>query len=364
MTDSAMRSRELVQRLTDALADEAALLGHVRIMHVCGTHEHEIRRFALRSLLPSNLEVIAGPGCPVCITPASAIATAISLAQLDQRPMLCTYGDIVRVPIESGSLWSQRAAGADVRIVYGPRDAVRLARENPERTVIFFSVGFETTAAPVAGLLLGELPDNLLLYCCHRYVPPAVRTLAQDDDGFISGYLLPGHAAVITGTRAYEFLPEQCNAASAVTGFEPVDVLSGLLSILRQLRTGEPHVANCYPRAVRAAGNERAQAVLAEVFDIEDASWRGIGVLPGTGFKLKERFAAHDALMRLGLSEVPADDILPGCQCHKVVVGRLQPDQCGLFGSRCTPEHPQGPCMVGNEGTCRAAYLFPENDDD
>ncbi len=363
MTDP-FRSKTLVRELTAALAEVARDLPPVKIMHVCGTHEHELRRHALRQLLPANVELIAGPGCPVCITPASAIATAMRLALLPTQPILATYGDIVRVPIESGHLWQTRAQGADVRLVYGPREAVRLAQEQPDRPVIFFSVGFETTAAGVAGMLAAPLPENFFLYCCHRYVPTAVEVLAAQKDSAIGGFLLPGHASVITGTIAYEFLPRRFGLPAAVAGFEPVDMLTALLSIVRQIKLGRPAIANCYPRAVRAEGNVRALAYLDRVFARTDAAWRGIGVLPGTGLELRSEFRARDALAHFEVEPQPTPDILPGCRCHLVMLGRANPADCPLFGGACTPQNPYGPCMVGSEGTCRAHYLYPENIDE
>jgi len=354
------RDKELVRSLADALSEAASGLPFTKIMHVCGTHEHEICRYSLRQLLPENISLVAGPGCPVCITPAYAIATAMKLAALEPKPILCTYGDIVRVPIKSGSLFETRGDGADVRIIYGPREALRLANECPEQTVVFFSIGFETTAAPVASMLTGDLPKNLLVYCCHRYVPAAVEALAAMKDSDIAGYLLPGHASVITGWRAYEFLPQRYGLPAAVAGFEPVDILAGLVSIVRQIKSGQPAVANCYPRAVRAEGNVNAQRVMDSVFERTDALWRGIGVLPKTGLSLRDNFKGLDALGFFGIEEERAEDIMPGCSCHLIMTGRRVPHDCSLFGTTCTPEDPQGPCMVGAEGTCRAHYLYRE----
>ena len=352
-------SPALIAGLRAALAAAAEGLGPVRVMHVCGTHEHELGRYNLRSLLPENVRLIAGPGCPVCITPAAAIATVLKLARFEPRPIICAYGDIVRVPIGEGSLGEARTAGADVRIVYGPREAAQLAAENPGRAVIFFSIGFETTAAPVAALMLSELPANFFIYCCHRWVPTAVAALAADPEGRVDGYLLPGHACVISGSDAYRFLPEQRGKAAAVAGFDPADILAALLSIVRQLRDRRPTVANCYPRAVDPAGNTRALQMLDRVFAKSDAAWRGIGVLAGTGLSPRPEFARLDPLLHFGLSEAAAEDILPGCSCHLVMLGRREPAECGLFGQACNPEHPRGPCMVGSEGTCRARYLYP-----
>ena len=357
------RNRKIVKDLTAALHEAAQGLAQQKIMHVCGTHEHEIGRYALRQLLPDNVKLIAGPGCPVCITPASKIVTAIELATNTDNPILCTYGDMVRVPTASGSILDSRGNGADIRIVYGIGEAVKQALENPNRHIIFFSVGFETTAAPVAAVIKAGLPENFLIYCCHRYVPTAVEKLTEVDDGNISGFLLPGHASVITGTKPYEFLPKRFNRAAALTGFEPVDILAGLLSIVRQIRQGKPKVANCYKRAVRDTGNEKAQAILSEVFDLVDASWRGIGILPGTGFELKNNYKRFDAPGFYGINEVPAEDVMPGCICHLVLTGQSVPTDCRLFGKACSPLNPQGPCMVSNEGTCRALYLYPEDTD-
>ncbi|MDP8223761.1 MAG: hydrogenase formation protein HypD [Candidatus Lernaella stagnicola] len=365
MSANPYRDKQTIRDLTEALRGEAAGLPPMSIMHVCGTHEHEIRRHALRQLLPEHVRLVAGPGCPVCITPASAIATAIELARLPERPIVCAYGDIVRTPIRTGSLFDARGEGADVRVVYDLREPVRLARENPSRRVIFFSIGFETTAAPVAVLLRGELPANFFIYTCHRWVPAAVEALAQNDDGVIAGYLLPGHAAVITGQVAYQFLPEKYSRAAAVAGFEPAEILAAMLSIVRQVKSGRLTVANCYARAVRREGNQRAQEVLFEVFKIGTAAWRGIGELPGTGLHLREAYERYDALGATGVAEATdVEDVMPGCQCHLIMVGRRMPEDCALFGGECAPDHPKGPCMVGGEGTCRAHYLYPEEPDD
>ena len=269
----------------------------------------------------------------------------------------------MRVPISGGSLFQAKSDGADIRIIYGPRDAIRIAQENPDRKVVFFSIGFETTAAPVANLLISELPKNFFIYCCHRYVPTAVEALAAQDQNEIAGYLLPGHAAVISGYKAYDFLPTRFGKPAAVAGFEPVDILAGVVSLVRQIQQNHPTVANCYPRAVRPEGNVKAQQVMEQVFRRTDANWRGIGVLPKTGLELRDGYRHIDAPAHFRIEEEPAEDIIPGCSCHLIMTGRRQPDECGLFGKVCTPENPKGPCMVGGEGTCKAYYLYPESDD-
>ena len=354
MKPDPFRDPDLVARLSDVLARALDGAPPQRVMHVCGTHEHQIGRYALRQLLPENLDVIAGPGCPVCITPASAIVTAARIALDDPSRILCAYGDVLRVPTEKGSLADAKRDGADVRLVYGPPDAVRLAAENPDRTVVFFSVGFETTAAPVAALLMQGAPDNFLLYPCHRYVPAAVRAIVAQDADALDGFLLPGHAAVVTGSDAYRFLADDFRTPAAVAGFEPVDIMAGLAAIAKRIHEKQPRVDNAYPRAVTAEGNRRALDALAEVFDRADAGWRGIGDLPDTGFELNDAYRRYSALERLGVEEEPAEDILPGCCCHLIMLGRKRPSECPLFGKACTPATPRGPCMVGAEGTCNA----------
>jgi len=354
------RNRELTARLSAEIGKEVSGLGSLRIMHVCGTHEHEIARTALRQLLPADFTVIPGPGCPVCITPASFIETAIQLALCDEHPVLCTYGDMVRVPGPSGSLLEARGRGADIRIVYGIREAVATAVKYPDRPVVFFSVGFETTAAPVAAVIAGGVPENLYLYACHRYVPPAVEALTLLADN-IHGFLLPGHASVITGIEPYRNTAEVYGKAAAVGGFEPVDILTALLSIVRQVKTARPSVANCYTRAVRDGGNPKAMECMNRVFETTDAEWRGIGVLSGTGLDLSPEFAFLDARSRFDVDQADEPEESSGCRCSEVLLGKVKPADCPLFSDVCTPRSPRGPCMVSNEGTCRAAFLYPED---
>jgi len=362
MSEISQRRKQLVRDLAEALRRDAAGLPPLTVMHVCGTHEHEIGRWALRQLLPPNVRLVAGPGCPVCITPAAAIATAIALAKHRSRPIVCAYGDIARTPTQAGSLLDARGEGADVRVIYDLREPAAIARREPDRQVVFFSIGFETTAAPVAAMLREDLPLNFSIYCCHRYVPTAVEALAKLDDGQIGGYLLPGHACVITGQNAYQFLPQKYRQPAAVAGFEPEEILAGLLSIAHQRKHGEPTVANCYRRVVRPDGNKHAQEIMGRVFEPADAGWRGIGDLPGTGLVLREAFRRYDATAVLGVPEASGvEDVMPGCQCHLIMLGRKRPEECGLFATACTPDHPRGPCMVGGEGACRAHFLYPED---
>ena len=357
--EAPFRDRALVDALAGEIRKLSEDLDTVRIMHVCGTHEHEIARTGLRQLLPENLTIIPGPGCPVCITPASYIETAISLSLSDEKPVVCTYGDMVRVPGPNGSLLEARGRGADIRIIYGVRDALAAAETERKKPVVFFSVGFETTAAPVAAVITGGLPDNLFIYPCHRYVPPAVEALVSLADD-IDGFLLPGHASVITGTGPYRKVAESFGKAAAVGGFEPVDILTALLSIVRQVKSGRPAVTNCYRRAVRDGGNVRAMESIGMVFRRADADWRGLGILPGTGLELSGLYEHLDARNRFGISQADEVEDAGGCRCHEVLLGKISPSDCALFSVACTPMQPKGPCMVSGEGTCRAAFLYPE----
>lgn len=360
MTTINVKKKNVVNDIYNALQNEAIGLGFHKIMHVCGTHEHEINRHGLRQLLPENIKLVAGPGCPVCITPASSIITAINFALLPEKPILCTYGDMVRVPTNKGSLLDSRGLGADIRVVYSVMDVIKIAHENPARKIVFFSVGFETTAAPVAALIRNGLPENLFVYACHRYVPNAVRALVTSESDAISGFLLPGHACVITGIKAYDFLSSEFGKASAVAGFEPEDILAAILSTVRQIKSGTYEVSNCYTRVVNPDGNKKAQEILFDVFSLENSDWRGIGNLPLTGLKLRGKYEKLDAVSHFGIHETEAEDIMKGCICHLVLTGRKNPDDCGHFGTGCTPDNPQGPCMVGSEGTCRSRYTYPE----
>ncbi len=341
-----------------ALAEAIARLDPgrpVRLMHVCGTHENALCQFGLRDLLPAWLGLVAGPGCPVCVCPASDLDLAARLA-MDPRVVLATFGDVVRVPART-SLAAVRARGADVRIVYGASDAVALARALPAREVVFFAVGFETTACTTAAALQADPPANFSVLCSHRLVPPALDALLGLPGVAPEGFLLPGHVITVTGLSAYRDLASRRPIAMAVGGFEPVDLLLALKDLVEQVADGRPRVGNDYPRAVRDGGNPAAIAAIAQVFEARDAAWRGIGTIPASGLGLRAAFAGRDAAARFGLvpdPEVP--DTTPGCRCGDVLLGRLEPEACPLFGSGCTPDVPVGPCMVAFEGTCAARY--------
>ena len=348
-----------------AVAAIARAIGAIRIdrpvtlMHVCGTHEHAIARAGIRALLPEGVRLVAGPGCPVCVCPARDVDLAIAAARR-QGTVLATFGDMMRVPATEGSLESARADGADVRVVYSPADAVDLAREHLGRTVILMAVGFETTAAPIAASLAADPPDNFLVIPSLRLIPPALRFLLARGAGAIDGFILPGHASVVIGRTGYRFLEEEYRVASVIAGFEPVDILQGVRSLLSRISNGESGpVLNEYRRVVREDGNPKAREAIDRCFAPADAAWRGIGVIPVSGLALREPYERRDAVRALGLEAArDAVDVRPGCLCHRVILGEVEPEECALFARTCTPRSPFGPCMVSSEGTCRARYTY------
>lgn len=347
-----------MDRTVEGLAREIASLDPgrpVRLMHVCGTHENALCRHGLRALLPAWLRLVAGPGCPVCVCPASDIDLACRMAA---RPgvTLCTFGDVVRVPAR-GTLMEARASGADARVVYSVADAVDIARASPDRHVVFFAVGFETTACTTAAVLIGAPPANFSILGSHRLIPPALDALLASDPGGLDGFLLPGHVSTVIGSLVYEPLAARSRRPMVVAGFEPLDILRALRGLVGQVVRGEASVGNAYPRAVRPEGNRVAREAIERVFEPCDAAWRGLGTLPASGLALREEFRDRDARGRLGLDADPAiPEFEPGCRCGEVLMGRVEPEECPLFGTGCVPESPVGPCMVGFEGTCHARY--------
>ncbi len=333
----------------------------VRVMNVCGGHERSISMAGLRRALPASIELIPGPGCPVCVCPEQDIHAAIELAA---RPeiILVAFGDMLRVPAnvpkgEPRTLEQARAAGADVRPIASPRDALRIARAHPHRQVVFFAAGFETTTAPVAGLLAEGVPANLSVLLSARLTWPAVAMLLEGEAPGFDALIAPGHVATIAGCDEWRFVPERHRIPAAVAGFEPVSLLAALHSVLRQHRAGAAFLDNCYGEVARREGNPTARALLARIFEVVDAHWRGIGVIPRSGFALRPEFAHLDAARRFDLNRDPArrraGQMPPGCDCARVVLGKIYPDQCRLFGAACTPRNPIGPCMVSDEGACR-----------
>lgn len=353
----AFQSREAVTALAEDIARLAPTDRRVKIMHVCGSHEHSLSQWGLRSLLPETVELIAGPGCPVCVCPDHEIREAIAIA--DGGALLATYGDMLRVPSSHGSLQDAAARGADVRLLYSAADAARLARENPRRQVCFFAVGFETTAAPTAALLLDSPPENLSVLTAHRLTPPAMALLLRSGDIEIDALIAPGHVSVVTGADAWSAFPDEFGLPTVVAGFEPTDVLLAVRDILQQMRDGRVALGNVYGRVVTTAGNQRAQAALDGAFRVGAVWWRGLGELPDTGLLIRDELGDLDARRRFGLRLAPTEEELPkGCQCNRVMLGQIPPVECGLFGTACHPARPHGPCMVSQEGTCHIWYQY------
>jgi hydrogenase expression/formation protein HypD len=328
------------------------------LMEVCGTHTTAIFRYGIRELLPRGIRLLSGPGCPVCVTPNTSIDRAIALAK-DEEVIIATFGDMLKVPGSSSSLSAQHSRGSDIRIVYSPMDAVVLAENNPGRTVIFLGIGFETTA-PVVAASAKEAArrgiGNFLILCCHKLIPPAIRLLLHSGSVSIDGFLLPGHVSVVIGTEPYEFVPRDFHRACVVSGFEPFDILQAVLMLTTQIVEGGQRVENQYTRAVSSKGNEHAQKIMDEVFEVCDSEWRGLGMIPGSGLRMNARYRDHDALTRT--VDVEPSKEYPGCICGAILRGEKIPSDCGLFGTTCTPEQPKGPCMVSSEGTCAAHFKY------
>jgi hydrogenase expression/formation protein HypD len=333
----------------------------VRIMNVCGGHERSITHAGLRAALPRQIELIPGPGCPVCVCPEEDVYRAIRLA-LEEELTLAAFGDMLRVPVNvpkggARSLDQVHAAGADVRPVASPLEVLQLARDHPRRQVVFFAAGFETTTAPVASLLVQGVPDNLSILLAGRLTWPAVSLLLDSGKPGFDALVAPGHVATVMGPEEWRFVPERHGIPAAVAGFTPESLLAAFYSVLRQLADGRPFLDNCYPELVRPGGNPTARTHLDRALEVVDANWRGIGTIPSSGYHLREPYSTWDARTRYPnhdeANRRDAGAMPPGCDCAQVVLGRLYPDQCRLYGAACTPRTPVGPCMVSDEGACR-----------
>ncbi|MGE5124959.1 MAG: hydrogenase formation protein HypD [Betaproteobacteria bacterium] len=329
------------------------------LMEVCGGQTHSILKFGLDELLPEQVRLVHGPGCPVCVTPLELIDRAIAIAS---RPEVtfCSFGDMLRVPGSSDDLLKVKARGGDVRVVYSPLDAVRLARQHPERRVVFFAVGFETTApanAMAVHRAAAEGLTNFSVLVAHVLVPPALEALLSSEDALVQGLLAPGHVCAVTGYRDYEPLAAKYRIPIVVTGFEPLDLLRGVLAAVAQLEGGEARVENQYPRAVVREGNPAALRMIGEVFVVSDRSWRGLGEIPASGYALAPGYAAFDAERVFDVGGLTVKEP-ESCQAGLVLQGRLRPTDCPEFGTRCTPEHPLGATMVSTEGACAAYFHY------
>lgn len=331
----------------------------IRLMEVCGTHTTSIFRHGIRSVLPDTITLLSGPGCPVCVTAQKDIDAYVELSRVPDT-IITTFGDLIRVPGSGSSLGLEKAKGADVRVVYSLFDAVAIARENPDRQVVFCAVGFETTTPTIAAGILTAAAENLENFSVHtanKMTPPALAALMETPNINIDGFILPGHVSVITGTNAYRETIEKYRVPSVIAGFEPVDILSAVLMLVEQNEKETFSLENAYQRAVSEIGNVKAQEIVDQVFRVGDASWRGIGVIPDSGMVLKEAFEKFNAAGKfdLALQDVPEP---PGCACGKILMGLLSPPDCKLYKKRCTPMDPVGPCMVSSEGACAAFFKY------
>jgi hydrogenase expression/formation protein HypD len=353
------RDKDLVQGIVRRLERLAGT--PATIMEVCGTHTMAAARFGLRSLLPPAVQLISGPGCPVCVTAPQDIDAFLALGD-EPRVILTSFGDMLRVPGSQTSLERRRAQGTAVRVVYSPLDALELARQEPAKQVVFFGVGFETTMPAIAmaiRLAAEQGLDNFSVLCVHKTMPAALRALLASGEVRVSGLLCPGHVTTIIGAEAYDFIPREFGIPCAVTGFEPIDMLLGIEAILQQVHDGQARVDNVYTRAVQVEANPRAQTLLAEVFTPCDAEWRGLGTIPGSGVQIQEAYACFDARRRFPQVWEHLPKPTPtACRCGEVLRGVLRPPECPLFRTACNPAQPVGPCMVSSEGACAAAYKY------
>ena len=351
------RSGEVARRLADRIAGLTEPARRYKVMEVCGGHTHTIYKHGIEDLLPPEVELVHGPGCPVCVIPMGRQDDAIAIAE---RPevIFTTFGDMMRVPATRGSLLDAKARGADVRMVYSPLDALRIARENPDREVVFFAIGFETTAPSTALTLLrarAERVRNFSVFANHVTILPAIRAILRSPDLRLDGFLGPGHVSTVIGVRPYRFIAREHGRPVVVSGFEPLDILQGVYMVLRQLAAGRSEVENQYKRVVPDEGNPAALEVIAETMELRTTfEWRGLGFISQSALKLRDAFADWDAEIRYAVPGVRVADP-KACQCGEVLKGVIKPWECKVFGTACTPDRPIGTCMVSSEGAC-AAY--------
>lgn len=361
------RDGKLARCIADAIAIAADPGRNYELMEFCGGHTHAIHRYGVRDLLPENVHMVHGPGCPVCVLPMGRIDNAIALAHTPGI-ILCTYGDMLRVPgSKNTSLLKAKAEGADVRMVYSTADALQIAGDNPDREIVFFAIGFETTTPPTAVAIteakaLGR--ENFSVFCNHVLTPSAIQNILQSPDVrelgsvHIDGFIGPAHVSTVIGSRPYEYFASEYQRPVVIAGFEPLDVMQAILMLLRQLNEGRAEVENEFTRAVTPDGNRKAQSLVAEVFELRRVfEWRGLGLVPYSGLKIKKQYAHFDAEVRFAVPRLAWADN-KSCHCGSVLRGVTKPTECTLFGTVCTPETPVGPCMVSAEGACAAHYTY------
>jgi hydrogenase expression/formation protein HypD len=354
------RDAELGRAVSAEIASTVDAGRHYKVMEVCGGHTHSIYKYGVDDLLPPNVELVHGPGCPVCVIPMGRVDDGIAVAREPEVIFTC-FGDMLRVPGANGTLLDAKAEGADVRMVYSPLDALRIARENPDRVVVFFAIGFETTA-PSTALTLRRAKEegiaNFLCLCNHVTIVPPLRALLESPDLQLDGFIGPGHVATVVGARPFEFIPSDYRKPIVISGFEPLDLLQSVQMIMQQLAEGRCEVENQYSRVVPHEGNSAALRAMAEVFELRPHfEWRGLGFISQSALRLSDAYRAFDAEARYEVPNVRVADP-KACQCGEVLKGVIKPWECKVFGSACTPEHAIGTCMVSPEGACAAYYTY------
>lgn len=350
-------NREIVKRFITKIKE--ITLFEIKLMEVCGTHTVAIFRSGIHHLLPENISLLSGPGCPVCVTPNRKIDYSIALSR-EKDVILATFGDMMRVPGSSSSFKEERTDGRDIRIVYSPMDALAIAKKNPDKKVVFFAIGFETTSPTIAASILEAEKAkirNFYIIPAHKLIPPAMEALVKAGELALDGFICPGHVSTIIGLKPYESIAQNYHIPCVITGFEPLDILQSVYFLIKQRKNGIAKVENQYKRCVREEGNPVALKILDEVFEADDSEWRGMGVIPSSGLKLREKYLHFDAEQVFQI-EPEETRIPPGCLCGDVLRGIRSPLECPLFGTLCTPDDPQGACMVSSEGSCAAYYKY------
>jgi hydrogenase expression/formation protein HypD len=353
-----LKDKKLAKEITSKIKNENV---NLRFMHVCGTHQDTLVKHGLDSLLKnSGIHIGQGPGCPVCVTTQKEIEEMLLLAK--HGKIVTTFGDMMKVPGEKESLNDIKSEGNDVRTIYGVEDAVKIALENPEKDVVFMAVGFETTAPTTASTILNNPPENFSILCCHRTMPYALKTILDMGELKIDGLIEPGHVSVIIGSKPYEFISKDYSVPQVIAGFEPIDVLMAAWMLVKQIKNKESYIQNEYKRAVHPEGNIKAQNMLSKIFETCDVKWRGFPVIKKSGLKLKKEYEQFDARKKFenDLKEIQNKELSEpkGCRCGELLRGLINPFDCPLFGKKCTPEHPVGPCMVSMEGSCNIEYRY------
>ncbi|MEI7830963.1 MAG: hydrogenase formation protein HypD [Prolixibacteraceae bacterium] len=352
------RGKELILSIAAELKKVSTK--EIALMEVCGGHTMSIHRFGLKGLLPPTIHLLSGPGCPVCVSGQHFIDTALAYSKMPGM-IITTYGDLIRVPGSNTSLEKEKANGRDIRIVYSTLDALEIARQNPDKKVVFLGIGFETTAPATAAAIVeakkGQIA-NFFVLSAHKVMPPVMQALVEEGVK-IDGFIAPGHVTAITGTAIYDMLPNQYGLGVAVAGFEPADLMQAILMLVRQIESGVPKVEIQYQRVVNIQGNLIAQKLLEQVFELKDDSWRGLGVIPKSGLKINAEYSSFDAEVQIPV-EIPASSEPKGCICGLILRGLKTPTDCKLFGKACTPSDPVGACMVSGEGTCATYYKYRE----